>query len=175
MQDDVEEDEEEVVIMIVFEHDQNFWIGFFFTSCSAENIEYHYVHNLDYFVSNFNVHFHVFPQRVCPQRCRDTLAAFVSFFSTLHFPHIAWFRGGIVTLVAFVWLFSTVNFQMSLQIAFLRRFIITLFAFTHFSPRCLNFFFQIQCKKDAKSHWLHLFNLKLSNVSVNCLHTKMHI
>ena len=88
MQDDVEEDEEEVVIMIVFEHDQNFLIGFFFTSCSAENIEYH-VHNLDYFVSNFNVHFHVFPQRVCPQRCRDTLAAFVSFFSTLHFPHIA--------------------------------------------------------------------------------------
>ena len=152
MQDDVEEDEEEVVIMIVFEHDQNFWIGFFFTSCSAENIEYHYVHNLDYFVSNFNVHFHVFPQRVCPQRCRDTLAAFVSFFSTLHFPHIAWFRGGIVTLVAFVWLFSTVNFQMSLQIAFLRRFIITLVAFSSFFSKVFEIFSFKSNAKKMQSH-----------------------
>ena len=83
-------------------------------------------------MSNFNLHFHVFRQGVCSQGCRVTLAAFVSFFSTVHFHQIAWFRGGIVTLVTFVWLFPTVNCQMNLQIAFLRRFIITLAAFSGF-------------------------------------------
>ena len=38
----------------------------------------------------------------------------------------------------------------------------------------LKYFFQIQCKKDAMSHWLHLVNLSHSNVSVNCLQL-MHI
>ena len=38
-------------------------------------------------------------------------------------------RGGIVALVAFVWLFSTVDFQMCFQIACLWRRIITLVAF----------------------------------------------
>ena len=42
----------------------------------------------------------------------------------------------------------------------------------------LKYIFQILCKKDAKSHWLHLFNLTHSNVSVNCLqliHIKMSL
>ena len=48
-------------------------------------------------------------------------------------------------LVAFVWLFSTVYFQMSLQIAFLIRFIVTPIAFVWFSPLCFKCFFQIAC------------------------------
>ena len=44
-------------------------------------------------------------------------------------PQMACLRGSIITLVAFVWLISTVCFQMSPQIACLRRCIVTLVAF----------------------------------------------
>ena len=47
-------------------------------------------------------------------------------------PQMAWLSWCIVTLVAFVWLFSTVRFQMSLQIICLRRGIVTLVAFVWF-------------------------------------------
>ena len=47
-------------------------------------------------------------------------------------PQIAFIRGCIVTLVAFVWLFSTVYFQMFPQIACPRRGIVSLVAFVWF-------------------------------------------
>ena len=47
------------------------------------------------------------PQNVCPRRCIVTLIAFVQLFTTVRFqmcPQIAFLRRGIVTLVTFVWL-----------------------------------------------------------------------
>ena len=44
-------------------------------------------------------------------------------------PQIAYLRRSIVTLVAFVWLFSTVHFQMFSQIACMSRGIVALVAF----------------------------------------------
>ena len=66
------------------------------------------------------------------RRGKLTLVAFVWLFSTMHFqmsPQVACTRRGIITLVAFVWLFSTVHFQMSPQIACLRGWKLTLVAF----------------------------------------------
>ena len=48
MQDYGEEDEEVVEIIIVIIIKTSEWV-FFFTSCSVERIEYHYLHSLDYF------------------------------------------------------------------------------------------------------------------------------
>ena len=59
------------------------------------------------------------------------MVAFVWLFSTVHFqmcPQIACPRWCKITLVAFVWLFSTVCFQMSPQIACLRWGIVALVA-----------------------------------------------
>ena len=58
------------------------------------------------------------PQFSCPQWSIVTLVAFVWLFSTVCIqmsPQIACPRRCIVTLVAFVWLFSTVYFQMCFQ------------------------------------------------------------
>ena len=49
------------------------------------------------------------------------------------FPQIACLRGGIVALVAFVWFFSAVYFQMFSQIACPRKDIFTLVAFVYFN------------------------------------------
>ena len=46
---------------------------------------------------------------------------------------MAWMRRGIVTLVTFVWLFSTVHLQMLPQIVCPRRCIVTLVAFVWFN------------------------------------------
>ena len=67
-----------------------------------------------------------------------TLLAFVWLFSTVRFqmsPQIACLWGCKVTLVAFVWLFSTVRFQMCSQMACTRRGIVTLVAFVCCSCR----------------------------------------
>ena len=72
------------------------------------------------------------PQIVCMRRGIVTLVAFVWLFSTVCFqmcPQIACQRWGIVTLVASVWLFSAVGFQMCPQIACLRWGKVTLVAF----------------------------------------------
>ena len=69
-------------------------------------------------------------------------------------PQIACLRRGIVALITFVWLFSTVCFQMCSQIACPRRGKVTLVAFFYFSPLCI---FKWPAREDAKSHWLHLF------------------
>ena len=92
------------------------------------------------------------PQIAWMRRCRVTLAAFVWLFSTVSFqmlPQMACLRRCIVALVAFVWLYSTVCFQMLPQIAWMRRCIVTL---------C----FQM-CPgwEEIKSLWLYLFDLSL--------------
>ena len=72
------------------------------------------------------------PQMACLRRCIVTLVAFVWLFSTVRFqmsPQISCLRRCIVALVAFVWLFSSVRFQMSPQITCLRRRIVTLVSF----------------------------------------------
>ena len=72
------------------------------------------------------------PRITCLWGCKVTLVAFVWFFSTMRFqmcPQIACLRRGKVTLNAFVWRFSTVRFQMSSQIASIRWGIVTLVAF----------------------------------------------
>ena len=77
---------------------------------------------------------------VCSRECIVTLAAFVWLFSTVCFqmcPQIACLKGCKATLVAFVWLFSTVCLQMCPQMACLRGCIITLVAFVWlFSTVC---------------------------------------
>ena len=69
------------------------------------------------------------------RRGKITLVAFVWLYSTVHFQmlsQIACPRRSIVTLVAFVWFFSTVYFQMFLQSTFITGCIITLVAFVRF-------------------------------------------
>ena len=61
------------------------------------------------------------PQVACLRGCKVTLVASVWLFSTVPFqmcPQSACVRGCKVTLDAFVWLFSTVRFQMYPQTAF---------------------------------------------------------
>ena len=72
------------------------------------------------------------PQNVCTRKGRVTMVAFVWLFSTVCFqmlPQIACLRGCIITLVAFVWLLSTVCFHMPPQIPCLRGCKVTLVAF----------------------------------------------
>ena len=60
------------------------------------------------------------------------MIAFVWFFPTVYFqmsPQTTWIRGCIVTLAAFVWLFFTVYIQMSPQTVCPRRCKVTLIAF----------------------------------------------
>ena len=62
-----------------------------------------------------------------------TLVAFVWLFSTVRFQmwtKRSWIRAGIITLVAFVWFVPTVRLQMCPQMACLRGCVITLVAFT---------------------------------------------
>ena len=95
-------------------------------------------------------------------------------------------RESIATLVAFVWLFSSVRFQMCPQIAIIRRRKVTLIAFVwRLSTMCFQMCPQLPCPnwckvalvalvwpfstvrfrcvfkwpvwEGAKSHWLHLF------------------
>ena len=76
--------------------------------------------------------FQMSPQMACMRGCILTLIAFVWLFSTVYFqmsPQIVYTIGCVITLIAFVGLFSTVHFQMSPQIACTRGCIITLVAF----------------------------------------------
>ena len=77
----------------------------------------------------------MFLQIVRMRRCIFTLFAFVWLFSTVSFqmnPQIACPKGCKVALAAFVCLFSTVYFQMFPQIACPRRGIVSLVAFVWF-------------------------------------------
>ena len=71
-------------------------------------------------------------QMMCIGICIVTLVAFVWLFSTVRFqmsPQMACLRECRVTLLAFVWLFPTVYFQMCPQIACPRGCKVTLVAF----------------------------------------------
>ena len=74
----------------------------------------------------------MYPQITCMRGCKITLVAFVWLFFIVRFqmcPQNVCPRRCIVTLIAFVQLFTTVRFQMCPQIAFLRRGIVTLVTF----------------------------------------------
>ena len=96
------------------------------------------------------------PQIGCKRRYIITLVAFVCLFSTVRVqmcPQIACIRGCKVTLVAFVWLFSIVCFQMCPQMACLWWCEVTLIAFIWiFSTLC----FQICLKFVGLFHFLFL-------------------
>ena len=82
----------------------------------------------------FHIQFTIFnsSSSACLNGCKVTLVAFVWLFSTVFFqmrPQWAWIRACIVALVAFIWLFSTVRFQMYPQIACMRRGIVGLVRF----------------------------------------------
>ena len=96
--------------------------------------------------------------------------------------HIACLRLCIVKLAAFVWLFSTVCFQMSPKTACLRRCIVTLAAFVCLFPLLvLEWVLKLPVWEYAKSHWLHLFDFffffhyVFTNEPSNQLFQKMHI
>ena len=83
----------------------------------------------------FFVHFQMNLQIVRLRRWIITLVAFVWLFSTVRFqmgPQITCPKGCIVTLVAFVWLFSVVHFKMTSQSAFHRGCILTFVAVVWF-------------------------------------------
>ena len=98
----------------------------------------------------------VLPQRVFPWGCIVTLVAFVWFFSSMCFqmsPQVACISICKFTLVAFVWLFTTVCSQMSFQITCVRRCKATLAAYGNFF---LAVWFHIICQHIAR--W-RLFSL----------------
>ena len=79
----------------------------------------------------------MYPQIDYSRSGKVALVAFVWIFSTVlfqMFPQIALLRRGLVTVVTFVWLFYTVRFQMLHQIACLRRGIVALVAFVWLFP-----------------------------------------
>ena len=85
--------------------------------------------------STLNMPFHVCHQVACPNRCIATLVAFIWLFAAMSFemhPQIACLRGCKVTLVAFVWFFSTVGFQMCPQGTCMSRSIVALAALLRF-------------------------------------------
>ena len=77
------------------------------------------------------------------------LVAFVWLFSTVYFqmvPQMACLRRCILALIAFIWFFSSVRFQMCPQIACLRRSIVALISFVWlFSTVCFQMSPQIAC------------------------------
>ena len=113
-------------------------------------------------------------QSACIRGCKITLVAFVWLFSTVRFqmsPQIACLRRGIVTLLAFLWLFSTVRFQMGPQIASLRRCIITQVAFVWLlSTVYLQMFPQWTWIRVKVCSWCLLTSFcKMLNFRVQCL------
>ena len=75
------------------------------------------------------------PQVPCMWKCIITLIAFVWLFSTMCIQmglQITRMKGCKAAFLAFVWFFSHVFFQMSLQIAWPRRHIVALIAFIGF-------------------------------------------
>ena len=86
---------------------------------------------------------------VCPRGYIITLVAFVWLFSTVRLQmcsQISYLWGCKVTLVTFIWLFSAVCLQMSSQIACQGECKVTLVAFVWFFPTvCLQMYPQMNC------------------------------
>ena len=83
-------------------------------------------------LSNTMMFYQMSPQNACLSRCIVTLVAFIWLFSTVRFqmyPQNMCMGSCKVTLVAFVWLFSAVCFQMSPQSTCIWWCIVTLVAF----------------------------------------------
>ena len=95
----------------------------------------------------------MWPQTAHPGWCVLTLVAFVLLFSIVcfqMFPQIVCRKGVIITPVAFVWLFTTVCFHMPIQSACIGGCIITLFALVRlFSTVCFQVFLQMACLKEC--------------------------
>ena len=94
--------------------------------------------------------FHVWFEMIWPIGCIITLTAFVWLFSTVYYQmstQSAYSRCYIVTLVAFIRFFSTVRFQMITQCACIKWCKVTLVAFVWLFPTTMFFqmFLQITC------------------------------
>ena len=91
------------------------------------------------------------PKIACPRGCIVTLVAFVWLFSSVHFqmcPQTACIKGCIVALIAFVCLFSTVCFQMFPQSTGMMRCKVALVAFVClFSNVCFQMSPQNTCMR----------------------------
>ena len=108
---------------------------------------------LSILLSILNMLFHVFSQIVCPQ-------------------------GGKVTLIAFVWLFSTVGFQMAPQSTWVRACIVTLVSILWFFLKCEYSDVFSNCKPERmQSHigciYFAFHHCGFSNVSSNILAVRM--
>ena len=107
------------------------------------------------------MYFQISLQTTCLRICILTLVAFVCLFSTVRLEmhaQMACLRGCMVKLLAFVRFFSTVCFQMSPQMANSRGCIVTLVAFICFVSTLWALCFCIlDVSWHAQSHWLHLF------------------
>ena len=115
--------------------------------------------------------------KYCRERtsCKITLVAFVWLFPTVCFqmsPQVACLRGCKVALVAFVSLFSIVGSQMSPQIACLRGCIVALVAFFYFPHWVLKCLLELHSRIGCIC--LTFLHCGFSNVSSNCLHQRMH-
>ena len=120
--------------------------------------------------SILNMPFHVCHQLACTNGCIATLVAFIWLFSTMCFQmslQIAWLTGCKVTLVAFVWLFSTVDFQMCFQGACITGFKITLVAFVWlFSTVGSQMSPQMACLRECRIALAAFFLFSLPSVSL---------
>ena len=106
------------------------------------------------------------PQIAFLRGCIATLVAFVWLFSTVCFqmgPQMACPAGCIVTQIAFVWLFSSVQFQMRLHMTCIRGFIVALIAFVWFHE------FVISILHTQVVILRSLFHLQSINFVVLCL------
>ena len=109
----------------------------------------------------------MFLQTPCPRRGIVALVAFdlslLCVFCML--PQMAFIRGCLVTLVAFVWLFSAVHFQMIPQTPCLRRVILVAYVWL-FSTVPFQMFLQTPCPRRGI---LALVALDLSLLCVFCM------
>ena len=111
------------------------------------------------------------PQIACPRGCILTLVAFVWLFYTVYFqmcPQSAWIIACIFALVAFVWLFSVVHFKMLLQIACMIGCIITLVAIVRFFCTLTILSLKFFCKELSCSRFCSITTKRqgLSSVAV---------
>ena len=83
--------------------------------------------------------FQMYPQLVCPRRCKVTLVTFVWLFSTVRFWCVLKLPPKMQSHTALFWFISAMCFKMSLQIAYLRRYILCILWVFYLAPKCLAF------------------------------------
>ena len=107
------------------------------------------------------IYFQMYLQNICTGSCKVTQVAFSWLFPTVPFkvsPQIAYLSGCKVTLVAFVWLFLHCAFSdVSWEYLHGKMHSHAGCTFFTFSPLCVfECLFKLPACEDAKSHWLHL-------------------